>query len=197
MASTTRSITAAAMAAITRTPAARRRGWPSAPSPPSPRGGRPACLATAAGAGASPPDYFALLGVRPAFSVDAAALTAAYRRLQRAHHPDVAAAAAATAATTTAAADAAATATGRRSPPLSSDELSATINAAYATLRSPAARARYLLRRAGVTLPGDDGDVAPGAGGGGGWEWWRRWWWWGRWWLWGRRRGEGAGECGC
>ncbi|GAB0494865.1 hypothetical protein MMPV_006162 [Pyropia vietnamensis] len=127
-----------------------------------------------AGAGTPPPppDYFALLGVRPGFAIDAAALTAAYRRLQRAHHPDVAAAAAAAApASASVGTSAGASSSGERrvaAPPPSADDLSATINAAYATLRSPAARARYLLRRAGVSLPGDDDDTAPGAGGEGG-----------------------------
>jgi molecular chaperone HscB len=83
-------------------------------------------------------DHFARLGLPRGFAVDAEALERAYVDRQRRLHPDRFAA------------------RGERERRLSAAQAAA-VNEAYATLRQPLARARYLLRLAGRDVPGDDG----------------------------------------
>ena len=76
-------------------------------------------------------NHFELLGLRPAFRVDADALERAYRELQRSVHPDR---------------FASATDAEKRL----ALQASARANEAYRTLRDPVARAEYLLSLRGV-----------------------------------------------
>lgn len=76
-------------------------------------------------------DHFALLGLPPRFNLDRAALDAAYRALQAEVHPDK-----------FANADAA---TQRQAM-----ERATLVNEAYATLKAPVGRGRYLLQQAGI-----------------------------------------------
>ena len=76
-------------------------------------------------------DHFALFGLTPAFAVDVAALEQAYRDLQTEFHPDRFAHAG--------------EAEQRRAV-----QWSTRINEAYQTLKSPFARARYLLELQGI-----------------------------------------------
>ena len=86
---------------------------------------------------ASPiPDYFALFGLEPAFAVDTAALTRAYRTVQAQVHPDRYAGAGAA----------------ERRAALQWATLA---NEAYQVLRSPARRAAYLCERAGSAVSDD------------------------------------------
>jgi molecular chaperone HscB len=83
---------------------------------------------------ASPiPDYYSLFGLEPAFAVDAAALTRAYRTVQAQVHPDRFAGAGAA----------------ERRAALQWATLA---NEAYEVLRSPARRAAYLCERAGMAV---------------------------------------------
>jgi curved DNA-binding protein CbpA len=72
-------------------------------------------------------DHFSILGVPRTFDLDAALLEKALKRMQAAAHPDRYARASA-------------------SERAHSAELSARANAAYAVLKSPLLRARYLVR---------------------------------------------------
>lgn len=76
-------------------------------------------------------DHFALFGLPPRFTLDRAALDAAYRKLQADTHPDK-----------FAHADAA---TQRQAM-----ERATLANEAYDTLKAPVPRGRYLLHRAGI-----------------------------------------------
>lgn len=79
--------------------------------------------------------YFAALGVPETYAVDVAAAAERYRRLQREFHPDRWAA-------------------GSDAERRQAVQLSAYLNEAFETLRSPLLRARYLLERQGMA-PGD------------------------------------------
>ena len=76
-------------------------------------------------------DHFALFGLPPRFSIDRAALDAAFRAMQSEVHPDK-----------FAHADAA---TQRQAV-----ERATLVNEAYQTLKAPVARGAYLLRQAGI-----------------------------------------------
>ncbi|MEX2648928.1 MAG: Fe-S protein assembly co-chaperone HscB [Alphaproteobacteria bacterium] len=83
-------------------------------------------------------DHFARLGLPTGFAVDAVALERAYVERQRRLHPDRFVTRAA------------------RERRLSAEQ-SAAVNEAYATLKQPLERARYLLRLAGRAVAGEDG----------------------------------------
>lgn len=72
------------------------------------------------------PNYFALFGLEPSFSVDQAAVRAAYRQLQTEHHPDK-------------------FTTAGESEKLKAIQFSASINDAYQCLQEPVKRAKYVL----------------------------------------------------
>ena len=78
-------------------------------------------------------DHFALFGLERGFAVDGAALTARYRELQQALHPDRFAAA-------------------PEAERRWSVQAAGRVNDAYTTLKAPLARAVYLLSLAGVEL---------------------------------------------
>jgi molecular chaperone HscB len=84
-------------------------------------------------------NHFELFGLEPGFELDLENIAARYRDLQRAVHPDK---------------FANASDQERRL----SVQQAAQINEAYQTLKSPLARARYLLELQGITL--DDNDTA-------------------------------------
>ncbi len=84
-------------------------------------------------------NYFELFGLEPGFELDLQSVAARYRDLQRATHPDR---------------FANASDQERRL----SVQQSAQINEAYQVLKSPLARARYLLELQGITF--DDNDTA-------------------------------------
>ncbi len=88
-------------------------------------------------------NYFALFGLPTSFELDATLLTARYRDLQRAVHPDRFAAAS-------------------EKERLLSVQQAARINDAFDTLRAPLPRARYLLALRGVVLD-DQHTVQDGA----------------------------------
>jgi molecular chaperone HscB len=73
-------------------------------------------------------DPFALFGLEPGFSIDTSALSAVYRELQRALHPDRHALAG-------------------EAERLAAARRAAGVNDAYRILRDPIARARFLLER--------------------------------------------------
>jgi molecular chaperone HscB len=85
-------------------------------------------------------DHFALFKLRPAFALDMAALDAAYRGLQTEYHPDRFAHA------------------GEAEQRLAV-QWSTRINEAYQTLKSPFARAKYLLELQGIH-PMDAGNTS-------------------------------------
>ena len=89
-------------------------------------------------------DHFALFGLPRRFAVDAAALDMRYRELQREVHPDRYATAPAR--------------EQRRSM-----QLATQVNEAYRTLKSPLARARYLLELAGVDAAVETNTAMPAA----------------------------------
>jgi molecular chaperone HscB len=82
------------------------------------------------------PDYFSLFGLEPAFELDPAALSRAYRTVQAQVHPDRFAAAGAA----------------ERRAALQWATLA---NEAYEVLRSPARRAAYLCERNGIAVSGE------------------------------------------
>jgi molecular chaperone HscB len=84
-------------------------------------------------------DHFTLFGLAPRFALDAAALDAAYRRVQSDVHPDR-------------------YASGSDAERRLAMQASARVNEAYRTLRSPVARAEYLLGLNGVD-PRDETDT--------------------------------------
>ena len=85
----------------------------------------------------SAPDYYALFGLEPKLSLDAADLERRFYDLSRKLHPD-------------------------RFPHATAAELetSASLNDAYRTLRDPVSRAEYLLKRLGIEA-GDSRQIAP------------------------------------
>lgn len=83
-----------------------------------------------------PANYFKLLGVHERFRVDAADLSARFKKLQREWHPDKHASSDDASAQTSAA------------------DMSALLNQAYAALRSPHSRASHLLQVLGVDTDG-------------------------------------------
>jgi molecular chaperone HscB len=90
-----------------------------------------------ANATAGVPDYFALLGLDPAFAIDTQALDSAYHEVQRRVHPDKFA--------------------GSAGPEQrQAAQWAALANEAYRTLKQPVQRARYLVQLRGV----DFGDCA-------------------------------------
>ena len=96
------------------------------------------------GAGAPGRDYFALLGTPASFDIDVDALGANFRRLQQQFHPD------------------------RFSDRSAVEQrlaasTSADINAAYAILRDPLTRARYLLAHRGVDVDALEREPLPPA----------------------------------
>jgi molecular chaperone HscB len=84
-------------------------------------------------------NHFELFGLQPGFELDLDDIAARYRDLQRAVHPDK-------------------FANASEQERLLSVQQAAQINEAYQTLKSPLARARYLLELKGITL--DDNDTA-------------------------------------
>jgi len=84
-------------------------------------------------------NHFELFGLEPGFELDLDSIAARYRDLQRAVHPDK-------------------FANASDQERLLSVQQAAQINEAYQTLKSPLARARYLLELQGVAL--DDTDTA-------------------------------------
>ena len=84
-------------------------------------------------------NHFELFGLTPDFELDLDNIAARYRDLQRAVHPDK-------------------FANASDQERLLSVQQAAQINEAYQTLKSPLARARYLLELNGITL--DDNDTA-------------------------------------
>lgn len=80
-----------------------------------------------------PEDYFALFSLPRSFAIDKKALAANFRELQAESHPDRVAAA-------------------DEATKLAAVQLSSLLNDAYATLKSPLARAGYLLELAGVDV---------------------------------------------
>lgn len=84
-------------------------------------------------------NYFELFGLAPGFELDLDNIAARYRDLQRAVHPDK-------------------FANASEQERRLSVQQAALINEAYQTLKSPLARARYLLEMKGITL--DDTDTA-------------------------------------
>lgn len=87
-------------------------------------------------------NYFSLLGISPDFNLDETALEAAYIAKQREYHPD-----------RLAKADKAA-----RHKAI---QLSAEINQAYQTLKSPLPRAEYLLQQQGIEVHAEKGGIKP------------------------------------
>ena len=85
---------------------------------------------------ASDQNYFELFGLNPVFDIDTAALHALQQRLQASCHPDR---------------HAGGSAADRRA----AVQMASLINQAYATLRDPVKRARYLLKISGAALPDD------------------------------------------
>ena len=87
-------------------------------------------------------DYFQLLQISPAFTLDPKTLEAAYFREQRLHHPDRFAG----------------------KPPEERQRAllrSVEINAAYDTLKNPLSRAQYLLHLQGIAVGTEAGSVKP------------------------------------
>ncbi len=78
-------------------------------------------------------DFFSLFSLPRSFAVDKPALTANFRALQAASHPDKVAA-------------------GDEAAKLAAVQRSSLLNDAFATLKSPLARAGYLLRLAGIDV---------------------------------------------
>ena len=89
-----------------------------------------------------PPDHFQLFDLPPCFALDAAALDAAYRRVQGQVHPDR---------------FAAGTATENRV----AMQWATQANEAYRTLKSPLKRAAYLCERAGVAIEAESNTSMP------------------------------------
>lgn len=86
-------------------------------------------------------DYFQLFNLPREFAVDDNALMARYRELQREYHPDRFAAEPA-------------------DVQRAAVQKAADINTAFATLRDPVARARYMLTQAGRSLPAESATVS-------------------------------------
>ena len=105
-----------------------------------------AILPPAANARAERDLYFRLLDHPAAFRVDPARLEAAMKRLQTLLHPDKFAAKS-------------------ELERAHSAEQASLVNRAYAVLRDPLARAKYMLRGRGAPLADDDDDDADGGGG--------------------------------
>lgn len=87
-------------------------------------------------------DYFALLGLSPAFEVDLAQLETAYFREQRLSHPD----------------------RFIKKPEaqrLAAAQRSVDLNAAYKTLKEPLSRAQYLLKLQGIAVGSEKDSVKP------------------------------------
>jgi molecular chaperone HscB len=87
-------------------------------------------------------DHFRLFGLPRSFTIDAAALDARYRELQREVHPDR-------------------FATGSDAEKRRSIELATQVNEGYRTLKSPLPRARYLLELAGVDIGAETNTAMP------------------------------------
>ncbi len=87
-------------------------------------------------------DHFSLFGLPRRFAIDVAALDARYRDLQREVHPDRFATAAA-------------------AEQRASMEMATRVNEAYRTLKSPLARARYLLELAGIDVAVETNTAMP------------------------------------
>jgi molecular chaperone HscB len=89
---------------------------------------------------ALPKDYFALFGLTPSFDLNVEALRDAYRRVQAQAHPDR-------------------YVSGSDQQRRIAVQWAAYINEAFATLRDPVARARYLLQLKGVACDKDSETV--------------------------------------
>lgn len=87
-------------------------------------------------------DHFSLFGLKPAFSLDSSALDTRYRAVQAEVHPDRFAG-------------------GSDAERRRAVQLSAQVNEAYQTLRSPLARARYLLGLLGVDTATESNTAMP------------------------------------
>ncbi len=87
-------------------------------------------------------NHFELFGLQPAFELDLENIAERYRDLQRAVHPDK-------------------FANASDQERLLSVQQAAQINEAYQTLKSPLARARYLLELKGITLNDNDTTMDP------------------------------------
>lgn len=87
-------------------------------------------------------DHFSLFGLKPGFALDAGALDTRYRAVQAEVHPDRFAG-------------------GSDAERRRAVQLSAQVNEAYQTLRSPLARARYLLGLLGVDTATDSNTAMP------------------------------------
>ena len=86
-------------------------------------------------------NYFELFGLNPVFDIDTAALQAAQQRVQASCHPDR---------------HVGGSAAERRA----AVQMASLVNQAYATLRDPVKRARYLLQLNGARLPDDSETTA-------------------------------------